>query len=380
MNVLVLTTQVLGAGGIQYAGRLFLDALRDSAGPSPQLTVVSILDPKGSVAINTDFPFVLEGAEGSRVLTVRNWIREWRRGKWDLVVLGHLNLAPLLLLAKGLRRVPVIGWIYGIEAWKPLSPLRRRGLGRADKLLYISEHSRLRAFESNAWLQEIPGEVCHLSLRPDSELGPVPSLDEGKAVSPYALAVGRMSSGERYKGHEELIRVWPEVSRVRPDLRLVIVGGGDDCARLEGLAKQLSAHVEFRGLVSDGERDRLLAECRCFCLPSRGEGFGLVYLEAMQLGKPVLAGNSDAGREIVIDGVTGRTVDPLDSETLRHAILDVCGPNADRMGVEGRRRFETHFTFGAFRRRFAAAIHGTRSRDLTAIDQPMVANVAGSHP
>jgi glycosyltransferase involved in cell wall biosynthesis len=162
-----------------------------------------------------------------------------------------------------------------------------------------------------------------------------------------------MSSKERYKGHEELIRVWPRVRLERPGLRLVLLGDGDDRPRLEGLAGPRPEGIEFLGAVDDATRDRYLRRCRCFCLPARGEGLGLAYLEAMRLGKPVLAGDKDAGREVVVDGLTGRTVDPLDEAELFCGVLDVSGPSAEEMGAAGRRRFEEQFDYDRFLGRFS---------------------------
>ena len=79
-----------------------------------------------------------------------------------------------------------------------------------------------------------------------------------------------MDASERYKGFEELIRVWPRVREQRPELVLVLIGDGDDRARLEAIANDQGPSIRFVGRVTDQERDAWLAGCRCFCLPSRG--------------------------------------------------------------------------------------------------------------
>lgn len=165
-----------------------------------------------------------------------------------------------------------------------------------------------------------------------------------------------MSSQERYKGHEELIRVWGDVVRTYPDLSLTVIGDGDDRPRLESLARDLAVEVNFLGSVDDQTRDAALFDCSSFCLPSRGEGFGLVYLEAMRFGRPVLAGATDAGREIVIDNVTGRTVKPTDLAQLRDAILDVSVHRAVEFGRAGKERFESEYRYDRFLKRFKDGI------------------------
>ena len=77
------------------------------------------------------------------------------------------------------------------------------------------------------------------------------------------------------------------------------------------------------------------------------------FLEAMRLAKPVLSGDKDAGREVVVDGVTGRTVDPSDEDQLLQAVLEVSGPRAQAMGAAGRQRFEDYFAYPVFLKRFS---------------------------
>jgi glycosyltransferase involved in cell wall biosynthesis len=274
---------------------------------------------------------------------------------WDLVILGHVHLASLLLAIRGRRHVPVLVMAYGVDVWQPLSTWRKRGLQRATRVLYISEHTRQRAFAANPWLSNKPNVVCHLGLLTH---GAEPEGTQAPSSAPFALAIGRMEREESYKGFQELIEVWPAVTQRLPELELVLIGDGNDRARLQAHANLLQAKVRFLGSVDDGTRDAYLRRCTCFCLPSRGEGFGLVYLEAMCAGKAVLAGNGDAGREVVLDGVTGKTVDPQDQTDLVEGIVAVRNHALD-WGSNGRQRYLDEFTFDRFRRRFADVIDAT---------------------
>ncbi len=353
MRILFLTTEIGGHGGIQYAGRLFVRAMGDIF-PDCCVRVVSILDQSGPLETASG-TCEIRGGAGSRFQAVRIGYSELRRSDWDLVVLGHVNLAPLLLFHRPVL-VPVTGWIYGVEAWHPLGAARRRGMQRLDQALYISRHTQQAAWQANPWLVRVPAAVCHLGLGAETETRQsdrAPPM-EGE----FALMIGRMASGERYKGHEEMIRVWPRLASLRPDLPLMIIGNGDDRPRLEHLARELGADVRFLGAVDDAARDACLAACRAFCLPSRGEGFGLVYLEAMRQGKPVLAGAGDAGPEVVADHVTGRTVDPTAEDELLGGLVEVLGPKAELMGQAGRERFQEGFSYQAFVERLAKYYRG----------------------
>jgi glycosyltransferase involved in cell wall biosynthesis len=367
MRILMLASQLGGRGGIQYAGRLVLRALREWAGEDAQITILSVHDdPAELAALNASCTVVT--ACGSRLKTLWKAWQLLRGERWDLVLLGHLHLAPLLALASPASRTSIVAMIYGIEAWQPISGLRRRGLLKADRLLYISQHTRHNCEALNPWMKEISAEVCYLGLLPDDDRSPAGTLPSGFDPGRYAVAIGRMAGGERYKGFDELICIWPRVERVHPEFKLVLIGDGNDQPRLKELAAELQTTVIFTGAIDDDLRDCLLRNCGALCLPSRGEGFGLVYLEAMRLGKPVLAGSTDAGREVVADGVTGRTVSGQDPQELLSGILDVLGPRGAAMGLAGRQRFFEHFSYQRFYERFTEQLElavGSSARTRT---------------
>src|SRR5207253_3011670 len=101
----------------------------------------------------------------------------------------------------------------------------------------------------NPWLAALESKTCHLSLFEDlhKPIAPHPegnaAADDNQAPGPFALAIGRMARSECYKGHEELIRIWPKVERARPGFRLVMLGDGDDRPRLQELARRAGAGV-----------------------------------------------------------------------------------------------------------------------------------------
>ena len=356
----MITPEVEGCGGIQYVGRLALRVVSEACSRDARPIAVSILD-----SSSQNESYSIRGANGSRVRATLSLVWQLSRCRWDLIILGHVHLSPLLLLAKRLSSAPVVGMAYGLEMWQPLNGLRRRGLMHVDRLLYISEHSRQTAYGANPWLGQVPDAVCYLGLLPEGTERAERSAEreqqgvkrnEQESDAGFALSIGRMSKAEQYKGHEEMIRVWPDVQRHRPGLELVLIGDGDDRSRLQRMASDMGVKIRFLGGVDDTTRDEMLAKCRCFCLPSRGEGFGLVFLEAMREGKPVLAGDSDAGREVVVDGVTGRTVDARNKPQLLDGILEVSGERALEMGAAGRRRYEEQFCYEVFAQRLTEHI------------------------
>jgi phosphatidylinositol alpha-1,6-mannosyltransferase len=172
--------------------------------------------------------------------------------------------------------------------------------------------------------------------------------------------LGRLVRGEDYKGHREMIAAWPLVLKHIPGAELWVAGSGDLCADLERMAQEhgLQQHVRFWGQVSEQQKHELLARCRCFVMPSRGEGFGLVYLEAMRLGRPCLVSTVDAGREVVAPPQAGLAADPQDLDQLADAVrrLMTPGPEWERWSSAARKRYESQFTAPHFQERLVAAL------------------------
>jgi glycosyltransferase involved in cell wall biosynthesis len=119
----------------------------------------------------------------------------------------------------------------------------------------------------------------------------------------------------------------------------------------------LAERVRFFGAVSEAGKEELLARCRCLAMPSRGEGFGLVYLEAMRMGRPCLVSNDDAGREVVNPPQAGLAVNLGDPQLLSRAIVELLTPGArwESWSAQARLRYETQFTAEHFRQRLLSA-------------------------
>jgi len=240
--------------------------------------------------------------------------------------------------------------LCGIEAWVPLGVTQRWAL-KGSRLTAISQHTVDRFKAANAWLKHADITVCHPGLAAAAAAAPRPG------PSPIALIVARMSASERYKGHDALLEIWPHVVARHPDAVLAIAGDGDDRARLEARAAPLGSHVRFLGRVSDQALDALYRDCAFFVMPSRDEGFGLVFLEAMRAAKPCIGG-AGAASEIIQHGVTGLIVDPADSAELLDAMLRLYAEpeTCAQFGKAGRERFLAEFTDRHFQARFARII------------------------
>ena len=157
-----------------------------------------------------------------------------------------------------------------------------------------------------------------------------------------------------------MIAVWPLVREQLPQADLWIAGDGSLRPELEALvaARGLGEATRFLGRISDEESNEWLARCRGLAMPSRNEGFGLVYLEAMRRGRPCLVSTLDAGREVVAPPEAGLAADPADTAALAAALVRLLsgGPEWEQWSRQSRARYEAQYTAAHFQRRLLAAL------------------------
>jgi phosphatidylinositol alpha-1,6-mannosyltransferase len=291
---------------------------------------------------------------GSRLGALAAMLR--RRWPVGLVLVWHLDLVRLLpfVRAPGARAVVML---HGIEAWRPLDGPTRRALRRAALLISNSDYTWRRFAEANPEGAATPHATVPLGIgAPLSDAAPRPG-------DPPAVAMlGRLRQAEGYKGHREMIAAWPIVLARCPRAELWIAGEGDLRPTLErqALGLGLEGRVRFLGLVSEAAKQELLARCRCLAMPSRGEGFGLVYLEAMRVGRPCLIGAADAGREVVAPPEAGLAVDPADPAALAEAVARLIGDGREweNWARCARARYEGNFTSRHYQARLVRALEG----------------------
>ena len=285
-------------------------------------------------------------------------------GNTDWILFSHLGLATVQQGLPRRLRTPYGIVLYGTEIWRPLTRGEHQVLADASLRMAISPFTASRVMEMHPDIG--PVDVCPLAL-PQTEGAGQPASDRETAaipkLGPHAvLVVGRMLNAERYKGHDELIDAWPQVVAAVPDARLVIAGHGDDVPRLQAKAAQSSAgrSITFVGFVSQAVREALYEQTALFALPSRGEGFGLVYLEAMAHRRACVGSIHDAARDVIVDGRTGRLVDQDDRDTLASTIASLLLDQDRRrqMGEEGYRRLQEQFSFDSFATRLGALLNG----------------------
>ncbi len=274
------------------------------------------------------------------------------RRKTNLMLVGHVNYAPLAWLLRFLRPEMRYGVVlYGTEVWETLPPLRRRALRQADFAISISEYTKQQAVRIN----NVAAERIHLlpnALEYKEEPQPSPShtpLPSGTLL----LAVCRLDASERQKGVDTVIEALPEVLARVPDAQFIVVGGGTDVTRHEELARRagVASRVHFTGFVDDAALRAYYEACDIFVMPSAQEGFGFVFLEAMRYGKPIVAARNGGVPEVVEDGVTGVLISFGDVAQTAESLVRLCldAELRVRLGRTGRARLDERFTFSRFK-------------------------------
>ncbi len=358
MKVLVFLSDGFGGrGGIAQYNRDFLSSLcshprcssvialprlmPDATGPLPAKLVY---DPRG---VGGKCGYALHAA---RSIAMNSGV--------DLIVCAHLNLLPLAYLAHLRFGAPILLEIYGVDAWQPTANRLVDYLARrVDMVVSISELTLKRFQEWTGFSSEntalLPNAI-HLEQYGTGERRRDLAERYGIIGKTVILTLGRMNSAERYKGFDEVLELLPALAGDIPDIVYLVVGDGDDRQRLSEKARSLGVadRLVMTGYVDEQEKADHYRLADAYVMPSYGEGFGFVVLEALACGIPVVASTLDGTREATLNGSLGILVDPRESAAIRDAIVrSVNMPKRIHPGLE-------YFSFDNFTRRVHGVLDG----------------------
>jgi len=352
-KILLVLPEVFNcAGGIQMFCRALClaagDLTHESGGSVSALVLNDRLAPDPRY-VNGNFASY-SGAGESKTRFVRQFLRLIFSNRYDWIIFGHVSLSPLAMLPKLFHpRVKTAVVAYGSEVWQPITKIQRRALRQADVVLSISDHTKGELIRHS----DIPGE--RIKILPCT-LDPYWNLEAAKAnlesKPPLILTVARMTKKEKHKGIDSVIRSLPAVMNKIGPIEYRVVGEGDDVPRLQALAAELgiSKHVLFMGGLPDAELREHYQRCSVFVLPSGQEGFGIVFLEAMAYGKPVIGGVHGGTPFVVKHKETGWLVNWSNVGEIADAIIMFLGDEKLRgdFGQAGYQRLVQEFTFKKF--------------------------------
>jgi glycosyltransferase involved in cell wall biosynthesis len=243
------------------------------------------------------------------------------------VFCGHINLAVLIQTLCQPLGIPYTVLTYGKEVWEPLKNQERRALTSAAGIWTISRYSRDRACVANGLNPKIV-QMMPCAIDGDKF---TPGCKQPELIQKYGLTdaqvlmtVARLWSGDIYKGVDVTIRALPQIAQVFPEVKYLVIGRGDDQPRLAQLAAYLgvSDRVVFAGFVATEELMQHYRLADAYIMPSQ-EGFGIVYLEAMACGVPVLSGDDDGSADPLQDGKLGWRVPHRSPDAVAAACIEM---------------------------------------------------------
>ena len=323
MRLLVLLTDAYGSrGGIAKFNRDWLEALCTAPGVASVTALPRVIsDEVGELPDRLEY---VTAAAGGKVAYLAALARVALR-PFDAVLCGHLYLLPLAEVLARRYRAPLVLTLHGIEAWPRPPYWRRRAVSRVTSFVSVSEVTLQRFL---AWSDAAPERGHVIPNCVDLSLyGPGPKPDAlldryGLRGREVLMTLGRLAGRDRHKGFDEVMEALPTLLEDQPSLAYLIVGDGPDRPRLEtkAAALGLGKHVVFAGYAPETEKADHYRLADAYVMPSRGEGFGIVLLEAIASGLPVVASAADASREAVLDGELGEIVDPDDRTSVEAGI------------------------------------------------------------
>jgi len=325
VRVLALVTDAYGGtGGIAQYNRDFFE----SVASHPAVTEVVIV-PRVIAREHATLPANVSQvatAAGSKLQYMRSVAGIANgRAKFGLIMCGHINLLPVAWLAARRCGCPLVLMVYGVEVWSKGTSLQRYILKRIAGVVAISAFT-VRKLREWAAIQGdriflIPNAIDLNAYSPGPGRADVRER-LGLGEGPVLLTLGRMDAAERAKGFDEVLEVLPALLEDFPTLTYCAAGDGSDRARLQGKAERLGItdHTIFTGYVPEDEKLDLYRLADLFVMPSRSEGFGYVFLEALAAGVPVVASSIDGSREAVRGGDWGALADPNDRDSILNAI------------------------------------------------------------
>lgn len=254
-------------------------------------------------------------------------------GKYHQVFIGHINLAWLAVLTKILfPKVKVSLITHGIEVWeKEISFIKKKCLSKVDEILAVSHYTKSKLIHihhiSENKITIFPNTIDPYFKYPSTFEKPDYLLKRYNLSKndKVLFTLARLKNTEKYKGYDKVIEALPEILKHVPNLKYILGGKSDDKEkqRIESLIKQYNVEnaVIIAGFISENEVSDHYLLADIFILPSQKEGFGIVFIEAMACGTPVIGGNKDGSVDALLNGRLGTLVNPEDSGQIQAAIL-----------------------------------------------------------
>ncbi|MEO7766644.1 MAG: glycosyltransferase family 4 protein [Ferruginibacter sp.] len=338
---LFLTLRIFSAtGGIEkvsrVAGKALYELTAEHTGDT--LKVFSMYDDQGDVQEKYFPAGIFRGFSKKKLKFVYTALREGTNCKQ--VILSHSNLLVAGYLIKLISpKTRVILLAHGIEVWSPFPFLKRSMLKSCDLILAVSRFTKAKMLAVHG-LDEKKIVVLNNCLDPFLQ-APLPAAKNQQLLQRYELTpdhivlitLTRLSFTERYKGYDNVLYAVRDLKEVYPQIKYIIVGKYDKAEkeRVDAIITELMLkdHIIFTGFIPDNELAAHYNIADLYIMPSKKEGFGIVFIEAMYYSRPVIGGNKDGTVDALCDGRFGLLINPDEKQEITNAIIKVISNKAD---------------------------------------------------
>jgi phosphatidylinositol alpha-1,6-mannosyltransferase len=363
MKVLVLAPPMGAAGGVQSYTQTLVRTLEGILGAKNVHLLAVHQEPRrgsdGELSFSSGVKARFLAASLLKAIV-------WRP---QLVICAHVGVSPAARIIQRITGTPYWIILHGIEVWGEVGSAKLRALRGAQRLVAVSKFT-FGVASSRHGLSISNVSILPPSFKTENERSAAaPTKSEFESGAAIVLTVARLSASERYKGHDVMLDAWPAVLARVPNAIYCIVGDGDDRARLESRARELKVtdSVRFAGSAFSADLRDWYHRCRVFAMPAqtnldlsppRGEGFGIVFLEAMAYGKPVIGPREGAPSEFIHSGEHGLLVNPVDPVEVAKALIELLQDEdrAESMGRAARAWAFEEYGEEKFRERLAGIL------------------------
>jgi glycosyltransferase involved in cell wall biosynthesis len=293
------------------------------------LQIFSMHDNLENADGNKYFPSeIFRGFSGKKINFVRAAVSAGLQS--DIIIISHVNLLIVGWLVKKIApHKKVILLAHGIEVWEKLNKQKKRLLGSCDFIFSVSRFTCKKLHELHGFS---PGKCKVLNNCLDPYL-PLPANNKNEQLlSKYGLnktnkilfSLTRLSSKDRYKGYDKVMESLKDIKSNYPEVRYFLAGKYDRLEKqhVDSLIRKLdlTENIIMPGFIPDKDLGDYFGIADIYVMPSIKEGFGIVFIEAMYYGVPVIAGNLDGSVDALADGKLGLLINPLDTIDIKNAI------------------------------------------------------------
>ncbi len=330
MNILfTYLTAFKGHGGIEKFNKALILALENLTIDKHKLSIISSHDTRSdkNYLKNNNIFYSFNGNKINYFFSILKHLKHN-----DVLILGHINLAIIGYIFKLIYpKKCLLIIVHGIEVWLPLNYIQSRVISKATKILAVSNYTKSQLLKYNHIdenkISVFPNTIDPYFYSPtdftkNSSLLKRYNIDSKQKI---IITVCRISSDEGYKGYDKVIESIPLIENALENFCYLIIGKYDknEKKRLDSLITSLNIKnkVIFTGYVAEKELIDHFLLGDVFVMPSKNEGFGIVYIEAMACGIPVISGNIDGSVDALKNGTLGSLVAPENLTDITNAIV-----------------------------------------------------------